>query len=344
MLTVRLATPGDRAAWAAVLGAAPGATVWHRAAFLDLLGRCPGLRTWALIAWRDGEAVGVLPLALVTGPLGRRLLSLPVLDYGGPIALDAEACAALVRHAVALRREVGAEVLEIRAGPGVDPGLPVAPRKDTFLLSLSEDAEGLWEAVGGNVRTAVRKARAAGLRRAVGREELLVAFYGVYARNSRDLGTPVYPRAFFEGVLVAVPEAQVHLVTGGPSGAVVAAALLVPDGRGGAEAPWVASLREARRDNPNEFLYHGLLEDLRVAGVRRFDFGRSTPGSGAWRFKRKFREAVRVPLRWGYDPAEAAAAPNGGDRPCERIAVGVWKRMPLAVANRLGPALARYLP
>ena len=90
-------------------------------------------------------------------------------------------------------------------------------------------------------------------------------------------------------------------------------------------------------------LYWSFLEHVIGRGVRVFDFGRCTPGGGTHRFKQQWG-AADVPLPWLQWSSRAVAATPSPDRPAFRVASAVWRHLPLAVTNRIGPLLARQLP
>src|SRR2546427_7145200 len=167
------------------------------------------------------------------------------------------------------------------------------------------------------------------------------AFYEVFARNMKDLGTPVLPYRLFERVARVFPGLVVfgvaywrgHPLAGG-CGFVW---------RDEFELTWVSSLREHDSKMPNMLLYWSFMEQMIARGVRVFNFGRCTPGGGTHHFKRQWG-AADVPLRWHqYAPGGVAATPSPHD-PAFSWGPRLWRRLPLPIANRLGPRLGRFLP
>jgi len=158
----------------------------------------------------------------------------------------------------------------------------------------------------------------------------------------RDLGTPVYPRSLFAAALSEFPqETRIFVVrhAGGP-----AAAGFVLGNRGTLEIPWASSLRRFNALGVNMLLYWAVLEYACAAGYRRFDFGRSTVDSGTYRFKRQWG-AQPEQLHWHYWMRDGGAPPVlNHSNPKFKLAVSAWQRLPLSVANRIGPLVARNLP
>lgn len=166
-------------------------------------------------------------------------------------------------------------------------------------------------------------------------------FYDVFSRNMRDLGTPVLPRALFQAVVDAFPD-RTLVCTVESEGTPVAAGLgVLFDGE--FELTWASSLREYNRDAPNMLLYWSLMEEVIQRGGTDFNFGRCTPGGGTHRFKSQWGGADE-PLHWTrWSPDGGGEAPSAEGGAFER-AVSLWQKLPLPVANRLGPLVARGLP
>jgi serine/alanine adding enzyme len=332
---------GSVAVWDAFAAAAPGSTFCHlsgwREVMADVLGHecvytiaCDGAGAWR----------GILPLVRVRSPLfGHYLVSLPFLNAGGPIGAP-DAVGDLVAHAAGLAQRFGVDLLELRTRNVVPAELRLSQRKLTVRLELPASADALWRGFDGKLRSQIRRPQREGLAARFGPDQV-DAFYEVFSRNMRTLGTPVLPRAFFERLVAAFGGLVVF-------GAVYRGAEPIAAGCGFAwrdefEMTWASSLREHNRSAPNMLLYWAFIEQMIVRGVRVFDFGRCTPGSGTHRFKRQWG-GVDVPLPWLQWSSRNVAATPSPERPTYRLATAVWRRLPLAVTNLIGPLLARQLP
>jgi FemAB-related protein (PEP-CTERM system-associated) len=288
-----------------------------------------------------GEWRGVLPLVRVKSILGHFLISVPFLNDGGPIG-ERPAQQKLVEHAVEEAKRSGAKLVELRSRE-VLPG-PASPsfRKVTVHLPLPSSTEELWErTIRAKLRSQIRRPSKEGMTFRSGVTEL-DAFYRVFARNMRDLGTPVLPRAFFEQASSAFGSAVIFAAVYSETGIPVAAACCL-EWRNEIEVTWASSLREFNRQSPNMLVYFRLMEDAVRRGVGTFNFGRCTAGGSTHRFKQQWG-GHDVSLPWPSWSADETAGVPSADRPLFQLAVEVWKRLPLAVANRAGPALARLLP
>lgn len=311
-----------------------------------LLALRSGLRhgPFMIEARRDGRLVGMLPLALVDSLLfGRYLVSLPYLNWAGVVAEGEEVAIALIDRAVQLADELDVKHLELRheanwRHPALTESLTT---KANMRLPLAGNEEEVWKQLRSVVRTQVRKGQTQGFAVAWGGLELLDDFYAVFAQNMRDLGTPVYGKSLFRGVLSTLPqEAEFCIVRLGDRA--VAAALAVHH-RGITEVPSASVEREFRSTAANSFMYWELIRRAMLRGQRCFDFGRSTIDSGTFNFKKKWG-AIAEPANWQYYRRKGAIAdirPDGGKY--DRM-IALWKQIPVGVTRLIGPFIVRGIP
>jgi FemAB-related protein (PEP-CTERM system-associated) len=344
---VGAAGPSEEAEIEAYVRTAPAAVAYHLPVFVRLV-RAAGVAARTFVA-REGPRdalAGILPVACTQSPFfGRYATSLPFFNTGGVLARDEPTARALVDRAWAWARARGARHLVLRHTRDRPLAfLPAAHTKETLTLPLPPgDPAALFAAIGSKTRNLVRKGQKAGLRASVEGEAGLGAFHRVYAERMRDLGTPSLPAAFFRRLVREVgPAARVHVVR---AGATPAAAAVTIRFRDRVEVPWAASRERFNAAAANMLLYWHLLEDSAREGARLFDFGRSTPGSGPYRFKLQWG-ARPEPLPWYYVAAEgdAPASELSPQNPRYALAIRLWRRLPLGVARVLGGFLATQLP
>ena len=331
------------AQWDAYLAGHPQATSDHLWGWREVFASVFGHEAIYLSARRDGEVVGVLPLVLFRSRLfGPSVISLPFLNYGGVVADDPRTAAALLEEGARVARGVRAVHLELRHRERQFEGQPVRQHKLALTRPLPATVEALWAETDRKVRNQVRKAQKSGLQTASGGAELVRDFYAVFAENMRDLGTPVYPKKLFEEVLrVFAGRARLTVVR---LGTVPVAGAVTVRWRETILVPWASSLRRFRALCPNMLLYWTLLEQATADRLRIFDFGRSSPGSGPHQFKRQWG-AVEAPLSWEYVLLAGNRPPDHGpSNPKFKVAIAAWKRLPLGLANRLGPWISAQLP
>jgi serine/alanine adding enzyme len=337
---VRVAGPADRGVWDAFVAAHGDAAGYHAWDWHGVFARAFGHEPVYLMATCGGHIGGVLPLVHIRSRLfGNSLTSLPFVNYGGVMASSAEAADALAAAAREQAHTRHCGHVELRHVAAQFPDLPCKRHKVAMRLPL---AAGLWERLDRKVRNQVRKAEKSGLVVDRGGEALVGDFYAVFARNMRDLGTPVYTRRLFEEVLKTFPHrSQLHVVR--LNGQPVAAGFTYRT-PAMVQLPWASSLREYNALCANVLLYWDALRFAQESGAAVFDMGRSTPGEGTFRFKAQWG-AEPVPLHWEYALLAGRGMPNVSPaNPRFHLAIAVWQKLPLAVTTRVGPLIVRAIP
>ncbi len=332
---------GDPSEWDRLASTAPGGTHFHRFAWRGVMEEAMG-HPCAFLGARDAEGtlVGLLPLVFVGSPIfGRFLVSMPFLNYGGPLGPE-DAVAALGEAALEEGKRRRAGLVELRSLVPLNLDWRVSHRKVTVVLDLPEDPDALFGGFKAKLRSQIRRPGKEGVEVRFG-QEYLDAFYSVFARHMRDLGTPVTSRKFFQSILQAFPDSArvaVAFLNGSP----------IAGGFGFVwgdemEITWASSLLEHKRVAANMSVYWELMRRGIQEGLGRFNFGRCTPGSGTHKFKLQWG-GRDVPLHW-YQASEGSEdrTPSPDD-PSFAWGPRVWKRLPLFVANRLGPSIVRLIP
>lgn len=318
-----------------------GGALFHRTAWLRAVERGTGQRALGLVAERHGNLLGWLPLSEIHSTIfGRALVSSGFAVGGGILAEDDRAAAALARAAEELAQRRSCATVELRGG-ALPSGWDL--RDDThlgFVANLAADDEAQLLAVPRKQRAEVRKSLQGDLEVRIGRDVAdRAAHYAVYAESVRNLGTPVFPRALFEA---ALDELEGDILTVLHDGLPVASVLSLYHA-GTALPYWGGGTFAARALRANERMYFELMLHARRRGCGRFDFGRSKTCSGAAAYKKN----------WGFEPQPLAyaswTAPGRTRRDIDprseahSARIALWKRLPLALANRLGPPIARGL-
>jgi FemAB-related protein (PEP-CTERM system-associated) len=337
---------GEADLWEAYIRSSRWASVYHTLAWREVIKSAFGHRTWYLIVWNAAEICGVLPLVEIRSALvGHFLVSLPFFNYGGVLAESPEAERQLTRAALELAIRQGASHIELRqAFPFSEPieGWTLRQHKAALTIPLAGDPKPHWEGISSRLRGKVRKAQKHGAIFTVRGKEDLATFYFLYALNMRDLGTPVYAYAFFENILRRCGQsAQILLAR--RAGRPGAAAIAVRKGDR-IELPWICQDYSESSYNMNEFLYWNCIEWACGEGASLLDLGRSTIGAGTYQFKMQWKPTVQ-PLYWYYWTMPGVPLPDlSPDNPKYQLAVRLWKKLPLVVANRLGPWIVRNIP
>ena len=334
----------DTTAWDAFVHARPDATFFHLAAWRRVIEAAFSHRTHYVAAEQDGAIVGVLPLAQVkTRLFGNTLISSPFCVYGGPLAATAEAACALAGHAASLRAKLGATACEFRyLNAPVDEALPEGWRaRDalyvTFRRAVTANDDANLKAIPRKQRAVVRKGIERGLVATTDRN--VDGLHAIYAESVRNLGTPVFARRYFRILDETFGDAM-DVLTVTDSGLPTASVLnfywrdeVIPYYGGGT--------REARTSFSNDFMYWEVMRRAAARGCRLFDFGRSKLGTGAYSFKKNWGfEPQPLEYRVNLAPGEHVPEVNPTN-PKYRLMIAAWKRLPVPVANVIGPVLVR---
>ncbi|WP_405223840.1 FemAB family XrtA/PEP-CTERM system-associated protein [Lentisalinibacter sediminis] len=342
-MLVRKIDISEADAWDACVAACPGASLYHRYAWRAFFADYFGKETEYLAAIDSaGSLEGVLPLVRLQSRLfGNFYVSLPFVNYGGVLTRGPDAAKALLAEAADLARESGATHVEYRH-TDQQVALPCRTDKVAMILELPESPEALGKAIGSKRRSQIKRPLREHPDVCIGGAELVDEFYAVFARNMRDLGTPVYAKSLFRFLADRFPD-DVTLMVIRVNSRPAAAAFLLSDERG-MEIPWASTVQDFNRISINMLLYWEVLKHAIESGKTLFDFGRSTVDSGTYRFKKQWG-AEPVQLHWHYWLATGEELPRiNPDNSRYRLAIRMWQKLPLAVANRLGPYLVRNLP
>jgi serine/alanine adding enzyme len=340
-LYVMETTPDPRP-WNSFVSGDRNSTFCHLYGWREIMSDVLGHESLYLVAMNDlGQWKGVLPLVRVRSVLGHYLISVPFLNDGGPIG-NREARETLAAYALEEAKRSGAVLLELRSRLNIDGETTPANRKISVHLPLPGTVEDLWNITyRAKLRSQIRRPMKEGATAANGPAEIH-SFYEVFTRNMRDLGTPVLPRKFFERIAGEfgshVLFASVRTKSGEPA---AAACCLI--WRNEIEVTWASSIRSLNHLSPNMLLYSHLMEESIRRGLTLFNFGRCSAGGSTHRFKQQWG-GHDVALPWPtWRRGEEAGVPSQESRVL-RAASNAWRRLPLPVANKLGPGLARLLP
>jgi len=371
---IKYAGDRDQERWDGYVRKRPDASLYHLFGWRDVIRRTYGHDTHYLMAVGGapaaatqsgeksaappGETVGILPLVHLKSMLfGNCLVSMPFVDGGGILAESKGVEEGLLSEAVAIGRRIGADRIELRCERAIAscddairtggdrraaPSL-IARRSDKvrMLLKLPPSSEELVKSFRSKLRSQINRPLKEGCTSSIGGLELLEDFYRVVLINMRDLGSPVHSRALMRHVLEAFSEHS-RIVVIYNSGTPIASALITGF-NGILRNPWASSDRKYAVMSPNMLLYLRMLEFGCDNGYRVFDFGRSTPGEGTYRFKEQWG-AAPAPLHWYLISLNGKSIdPNITGTERFEMAARFWRRLPLAVTRVLGPRIRKHI-
>ena len=331
----------DYARWDQFVAECAEATFFHRAGWKTVIDQAFGHRTIFLYAEVDGRIEGVLPLAEVNSFLfGHTLTALPFCVYGGVAANSERARRALDEAAQARARQLNVDHLEYRSRTPTHDDWAQKDLYVTFRKDIDPDIERNLLAIPRKQRAMVRKGIKAGLKSEV--DQQVGRFFAAYSDSVHRLGTPVFARRYFEILMqVFASDCEVLTITG-EDGRLIASVMsfyfrdeVLPYYGGGTSL--------AREVAGNDFMYWEVMRRACERGLRVFDYGRSKRGTGAFDFKKNWGFEPQ-PLYYKYLLIKGKSIPDHNPlNPKYQMFIKLWQRMPLPLANIVGPHIVKSL-
>ncbi len=340
LITVTELKEGDYSRWDSFVRQSDKGTFFHLYGWKLVLERAFNYNTYYLYTEQAGEITGVLPLGHIKSLLfGNTLISVPFCVYGGILAVNDDAASALRRKAIELAEKLGVDALELKNRVPSDSGWPVKNLYVTFRKEISADAEENLKAIPRKQRAMVRKGINAGLCGEFSSDA--DRFFRVYSESVRNLGTPVMPAKYFRILQEVFGSAcDVLMITHEGQDIAGVMSFYYKD----EVLPYYGgSIPLARNLKGNDFMYWELMRQCGERGIRIFDYGRSKVGAGSYSFKKNWGFTPE-PLHYEYYLVKSAAIPEiNPNNPKYELFIKAWKKLPLSVANAVGPMLARSL-
>lgn len=289
---------------------------------------------------------GILPLfrfrTLVNGP---RLVSVPFFDTAGILARDPSTRNFLFKRgleplcskksrlsAITLRQK---EMLDIPDLTLMAGGPRIFSAKVGMSLPISGSQQEMMGRFKSKLRSQIKKSEKSGLDWKIGKTGLLDPFYAVFSRNMRDLGSPVHSKNFFKAIFRYFYH-QAFICVVFYKARPVAASFMFRFKKTLAN-PWASSVREFRYLNANLYLYRQMIGFACNLKAEIFDMGRSSKNAPTYRFKKQFHPEEQ-PLYWYTWPV-----PGQGLLAEETLTLPAWKKLPLGMANLLGPLVRKRI-
>jgi FemAB-related protein (PEP-CTERM system-associated) len=343
-LDIEIITASDSTSWDQYVQKHKDHSPYHLFAWLAAIDTAYSHQVYYFVAKQNAKIVGVLPIVNIRIPFkGSSLCSLPFCDVGGCLADNEKIHTALELKAMELKKQINAKAIEYRERVEANDDSQLEGKKVSMLLPLPATSDELFSGFKTKLRSQIRKAEKNGLTYELGKNQQFIdEFYGVFSENMLRLGSPVHSKKWIESICEKYKDQCVIAVVkldGVPVGAGV---VLFSNHK--ACIPWASTRANYNRLSPNMMLYWALLKFVTEHGCNEFDFGRSTFNEGTFRFKQQWG-AKPVLLEWRDDNIVTASQSEivSSNSSIKSIVESIWKKLPLAVANTIGPKLRRYI-
>ncbi len=330
--------------WWKFIASMPNATAYHQHAWKEVIEQSFNnpTRIWVALDQND-SILGGLPLTFFSSQLfGKFAVSIPYVNYGGVITPYFNIAQQLLAYLPSLCRNENLSHIEIRTMQQ-DLATESSSKKASMILQLPNNSEELDSQLGAKVRAQVKKCEEHAPTIKFGKLDLLDDFYKVFAKNMRDLGTPVYAKTWFKNILMSDginATLAVVYINNKP----ISTGFLVGF-KNMLEIPWASTLKEANGLNANMWMYRKILDFAIEQKFDFFDFGRSTQDAGTYKFKKQWGSLPYPHYWYKILPEGSDSAPElNPDNPKFALMIAVWKRMPVWMSKIIGPPIIRNIP
>ncbi len=319
------------------------ATVYHMSAWGRAVSASMGHDCYYIYVEDNGEICGLVPLIHIKSRLfGNSLISVAFATNGGPIFANPAALSLLDEECRRLSTALNVDFLECRNMAAIHDDWPTKNETySTFRKDLSPDNEENMKAIPRKQRAMVRKGIKFGLKAVI--DLLPDRLFSMYSESVRNLGSPVFPKKLFYCLKQEFGDNCEILTVETPEGQPVSSVMtfyfrdeVVPYYGGGT--------KEARALAANDFMYWSLMAHaVSQKKCRIFDFGRSKNGTGAFSFKKNWGFEPRA-LHYEFILKEGGELPDINPlNPKYQLMIKTWKKLPLPIANIVGPLISRSL-
>ena len=347
-MSIRVGSVKDRVKWDNYVSSCPGSSPYHLFGWGLAVREAYGHELYYLIAEEGENIIGVLPLVHIKPPLLRgELVSLPFCDSGSVLTNDKSVETSFISEACVLAKKIKVNHIELRENSTYhrdsDSQYEITFRTDkvNMILALPGSSESLLAGFKSKLRSQIKKAEKNGLTFDWLGINDFEKFYTVFSTNMKDLGSPVHSKKWFIELLKALGDnARIGVVY--YNNIPVGTGFILCHGKR-VSIPWASTLRQYNYLSTNMLLYWNMLKFAADNGYGEFDFGRSTPGEGTYKFKAQWG-AEPCPLNWKYiHLVEKAAGKSSTLKGYREMLEKLWQKMPLPVANTIGPAVRKYI-
>lgn len=322
----------------------PAATFYHQLKWKTLIESTYSrhFKPLYLIAKDQGSVKGVLPIYYYKHPIfGKKLISLAFASHGGPCADNDDISDRLIQEAIRLTKNLNADFYELRDSKKLQGEFTIIEDYCTQVLPVTDELNVIYSQFSTNIKRNLKKTQKLDIRTEFNSNDFDV-FYRIFSLGQRNLGTPIQKASWVKNLYTNFKD-QHELVISYYKDKPVSVQM-IRKFRGSIFGIFGYALPEYRHLNVNHLLHWDLIQYAYNNGYQFYDFGRSRIGGGVYQFKRKWG-AQDVPLFNHYYMHRAKKSFDTGQaNPARGKFAKIWKRMPLPLANYLGPFIRSNYP
>ncbi len=315
-------------------------TFFHLNAWQQIIHRIFKHKTYYVGAYKNNKLIGILPLAHIKSRIfGNYVSSLPFCTTCGVLADSQQTSECLINYAIDLSTQQKVDYLELRNQEIINNDWKTKKLYVEFKKNISVDNDENLKGIPRKQRAVIRKAKKQGLNSK--QENNIDSFYYAYSNSVRNLGTPVFSKKYFQELINQFKD-QCRILTIYKEDKIISSVMsfyykdeVLPYYGGGASI--------ARQLYANDFMYWELMRRSSQENIRVFNYGRSKINTGSYRFKKHWGFEP-LPLHYQYKLLNSDDIPDlSPANPKYKMAINLWKHLPLFVTNNLGPLVSRYL-
>ncbi len=335
-------TENDHIAWEEYIQQHPNSSIYHSLSIKNTIENTFNHCAHYFIAKDEHRnIIGVLPTFRIKSKIfGDLSCSLPFFNYGGVLSNNTKISECIISFAWNKLSVLGVTSLELRHTQN-NLKLPVIKNKISMILNLPNHSDELWASFSSKLRSQIKKSQSNQLIIKFGCEELISDFYTIFCVNMRDLGTPVYSKQLFINMLAQHASSKIAVVYHNKR---PISAGFVIGWKNTLEIPWASTIKKANTLNSNMFLYWNILKYAVDNKYECFDFGRSSKGATTYKFKKQWG-AQAYQLYWHYYyPTDHKLPRINTENTKFKMAISIWKKLPLWLTKLIGPHIVKFIP
>lgn len=345
MMTIKIIDNNDYEEWDRFIQAMDKNSFHYQIKWKEFIEKMYGkrLNSIYLALYNGKEIEGVLPLFIYRHwYFGKKMISIPFSTNGGCYVRTENIEEMLVQKAIELTKKYNLDYLEMRQWHDNKISELITDNNYfTLILKLENDFNYIQNGFRSTTKRYIRKAKENEFELDIVSNDF-ESFYQIYSKGQRNLGTPIlgykWLKYLYEYFIEYHKIFHVRYL-GEPI-----ASIMLRIYKNSVTYMIGSSLSEYRYLYPNYYLFNEIIKYCLERGYNTFDFGRSVETSGTYFFKQGWG-AKPLQMYYKYYLRSIKKIPSTSQSMNKRkIFSKIWKRIPLKIANTIGPIIRKNYP